>query len=74
MVSLHNSELMRWWALQPVTTKWIGLLSLLIPVLLKFRLLPSEYVVFYWPWIWRNLQVNIDVYFVLDPFVGLETI
>lgn len=58
LVWAMNNELTQWFALQPFFTKWICVFSLVIPVILKFRLMTPHYFVFYWPYIIKNFQVH----------------
>lgn len=56
-----NNELTQWFNQQPFFTKWICVFSLIIPVILKFRLMTPHYFVFYWPYIIKNFQVNLNL-------------
>lgn len=69
-----NNELTRWFASQPFFTKWLLVASAVIPLLLKFRIISPHYLVFYWPHIWKSLQVQIyhSGFYVYSLIVDLE--
>lgn len=54
-----NNDFTRWFAAQPFSTKWIGVISIIIPVLMKLMLLSPHWVVFYSPLIFKKFQVHI---------------
>lgn len=80
---LGNSELGRWFAVQPFFTKWFCLASLVLPVLLKLRILSPHYFVFYWPAItWPSLQIwrpftscliaNVNIGFIFSLYFRFQ--
>ena len=53
-----SNDFTRWFNAQPTSTKWIGVLSLLVPVLVKFGLVGVHRLVFHWSLILKAFQVE----------------
>ena len=51
------NEAKQWFTALPFTTKWVTLFSLLLPLLLKFRLISPHWLVWHWPSIAHSFQV-----------------
>jgi hypothetical protein len=51
------SEIRAWFAEQPFSTKWIGVASLSIPLLMKFYILPAHWLVWHWESIAQKYQI-----------------
>ena len=52
------NEFRQWFASQPFTTKWLTVLSLIFPLLLKFGILSWHWVVWEWVHLSHKLQVH----------------
>ena len=57
LVRTRMNELKQWFAAQPFTTKWLTVLSLAFPLLLKFRILSWHWVGWEWEYITHKFQL-----------------
>ncbi len=71
------SEFKEWFREQPFITKWIVILSALIPLTMKLSIIPPYFIVFHWESIKLKFQVmiiNFIIMVYLFKFVALEIV